>query len=107
MAIYSGQLINLVWRKGTVVEGYDPAKWRQDFAGAWMYYDAYGTIGNYGWEIDHIRPLSLGGEESINNLMPIQWQNNIIKANNYPEFKSMVSSDGNKNTRKEQTWIIK
>ncbi len=106
MAIYSGQLIDLVWRKGTVVPGYDPAKWRQDFAGAWMYYDAYGTIGEYGWEIDHIRPLSQGGEDSIINLIPIQWHNNMVKANNYPKFKSAVTSHGEHNIEMERSWEI-
>lgn len=106
MAIYSGQLRDLVWRKGTVVPGYDPAKWRQDFAGAWMYYDAYGTIGEYGWEIDHIRPLSQGGEDSIINLIPIQWRNNMVKANSYPKFKSVVTSHGEHNIEKERTWEI-
>ena len=106
MAIYSGQLRDLVWRKGKIVQGYDPAKWRKDFAGAWMYYDAFCLNGEYGWEIEHIRPLSQGGEASISNLMPIHWRNNMVKANNFPKFKSLITSDGEHNIEREQIWVI-
>lgn len=40
-----------VWDKAKKISGYDPDMWRQDFAGAWIRRDAYGTHTQYGWEI--------------------------------------------------------
>ncbi|KUG25132.1 hypothetical protein ASZ90_005048 [hydrocarbon metagenome] len=36
----------------------------------------------YGWEIDHIIPLSLGGTDDIANLQPLHWENNRKKSDN-------------------------
>jgi 5-methylcytosine-specific restriction endonuclease McrA len=73
--------IVLVWTKGIKVNGYDPAKIRQDVYGNWMFFDEYGQTTEYGWEIDHIRPSSLGGSDHISNLQPLWWRANRIKSN--------------------------
>lgn len=106
MVIYSEQVIELVWRKGQVVPGYNPSQWRKDFAGAWINRNAYGMQGDYGWGIDHKRPLSKGGEESISNLIPCQWLNNVAKGNSFPEFKSKITSKGERNVKSARVWII-
>ena len=52
----------LVWQKGTAIPGYDPAQWRRDAWGNALSFAAYGNRNSdYGWEIDHIRPVSEGG----------------------------------------------
>ena len=43
---------------------------RQDFGN---------TRSRYGWEIDHIIPLALGGNDDLSNLQPLQWENNRRK----------------------------
>ena len=98
-----------VWNKAKIVANNDPKIWRQDFAGAWIKYDDYGKCTNdtgYSWEIDHIKPQSKGGSDNLSNLQPMQWCNNRTKGDDYPNFKTSISSDGTKNIHKEQSWKI-
>ena len=39
---------------------------------------------HWGWEIDHIKPVSKGGTDDLSNLQPLQWENNRRKGDNYP-----------------------
>ena len=95
-----------IWEKAEKVEGYNPNIWRKDFAGAWIRKHDYGQRTMYGWSIDTICPLSCGGKMNIDNLMPIHWRNNICKADNYPSFKSCITSKDNKNIFLVQEWQI-
>ena len=50
-----------VWKKATVVPNVDSTKWRKDQCGAWIGWEYYGDrSSDYGWEIDHITPVSKG-----------------------------------------------
>lgn len=106
MADFTEQKIQNVWNKGLVVDGYDSSKYRKDFAGAWIQRDKYGLQEIYGWEIDHVYPESKGGDEQIINLRPMQWENNRSKANDYPNYKAVVTSDGNTNVSKEENKTV-
>jgi HNH endonuclease len=77
-------LILAVWNKGAVVSGYDPGMHRKDMCGAWMQFDQHGKEGDYGWEIDHIKPKALRGSDDLSNLQPLWWQNNRRKSDTYP-----------------------
>lgn len=97
----------LVWEKAQIVEGYNPSLYRKDSCGAWMAYTKYGDITNpYGWEIDHVYPQSLGGQNHYGNLRPMNWQNNRSKGNDYPSYQSMVKADGNKNVKNEDFFTV-
>jgi len=48
------------------------------------YSDHGNTEAKYGWEIDHIKPLAMGGLDNIDNLQPLQWENNRKKGDTYP-----------------------
>lgn len=96
-----------VWAKAKVVPGYNSNIYRKDFAGAWIKYEDYGKTSsdtNFGWEIDHKRPVSKGGSDDLSNLEPLQWCNNRTKGDEYPEFKTSISSENTHNIHKEQSW---
>lgn len=105
--IITQQLLDDVWAKAEPIRGYDSNVWRQDFAKAWINKNAYGTTGPYGWEIDHRKPQSQGGSDSLANLFPCQWENNRTKGDNYPKFKTSITSDGNRNVPSMQSWVVR
>jgi 5-methylcytosine-specific restriction endonuclease McrA len=85
-----------VWQKGEIVQGNDPSKKRKDRCGAWIEWDKYGITnenGN-GWEIDHIKPVEKGGDDTLSNLQPLQWQNNREKGDDYPASDYCIVSAG-------------
>lgn len=74
-----------VWNKGRVIPNFAPSDWRSDMCGMPMNYFEHGNTGSqHGWEIDHIKPVARDGSDSIDNLQPLQWENNRRKADNYP-----------------------
>ncbi len=75
-----------VWNKGVILPGEDSSKVRKDTCGAWIQWDKHGdtTENGYGWEIDHKKPVAKGGDDDVNNLQPLQWQNNRRKSDDYP-----------------------
>lgn len=78
-----------VWEKGRIIEQddkkYDSSIWRWDICGHVMKYPEHGnTNSKYGWEIDHIKPTSIGGTDALSNLQPLNWQNNRSKGDTYP-----------------------
>ncbi|HRG63851.1 MAG TPA: HNH endonuclease signature motif containing protein [Burkholderiales bacterium] len=88
-----------VWNKGAIVAGYDSTKYRKDQCDAWMIYNEYGNRSSvFGWEIDHISPNSSGGADTLSNLRPLQWQNNVDKSDG--RLKCNVSASGNQNVDK-------
>lgn len=77
--------VGAVWKKGRVIEGYDPATWRHDICGKVMKLSEYGnTNSQHGWEVDHIKPVATGGSDDLSNLQPLQWDNNRRKGDTYP-----------------------
>lgn len=95
-------VIQAIWEKGIIVEGYNSSLYRKDAAGAWIARDAFGdTSRDLGWEIDHVYPESLGGDNHFVNLRPMNWKNNRSKSDQYPQYIAAVISKDNKNIVKE------
>ena len=72
--------VQAVWDKGREIAEFDPAVWRHDDEGNVIKRDEYGNRdSDYGWEIDHIRPVSDGGSDDLVNLRPLQWAANASR----------------------------
>lgn len=106
MAVFDENIIEQVWQKATPVENNDPNIYRKDYAGAWIRRDQYGKQTEYGWEIDHLKPISLGGTDNILNLYPLQWNNKLSKSNDYPDWFTAKSAQGVHNVNKTQAWTV-
>ena len=83
--------IEAVWKKGIPEQGYP--SFRKDKCGASILRDNYGKSEKWGWEIDHIIPVSKEGSDELSNLQPLQWENNLAKGDGDPgQRKCAVTS---------------
>jgi len=82
--------IEAVWLKGTPEPQY--AGFRKDACGASMQRGKYGQTVQWGWEIDHIKPVAKGGGDELSNLQPLMWENNRHKSDDYPNWSCKVKS---------------
>lgn len=74
-----------VWWKGTPISDFDKKVWMHDKCGHVMKWSDHGDRDSkYGWEIDHIIPSSKGGTDALENLQPLNWNNNAAKGDKYP-----------------------
>lgn len=78
---FTQEELRIIFNKGQIASGMDPTQWRYDACGALMNFYSYGdtTPKGFGWEVDHIYPVSRGGQTVLANLQPLQWQNNRSK----------------------------
>lgn len=96
---FTEKQIQEVWEKATIVDKYDPDKYRKDQCEAWIIRESYGDRNsNFGWEIDHITTKSNGGGDELSNLRPLHWQNNLNKSDG--NLVCLITSQGNTNIKK-------
>jgi 5-methylcytosine-specific restriction endonuclease McrA len=99
--------VDRAWDNATKVDNYDPDQFRKDVCGAWIIRNHYGQRNSiYGWEIDHVYPQSLGGDNNEENLRAMQWENNLSKGDDYPSYKAVVQSEGNKNVHTDVQYTV-
>lgn len=76
--------IEMVWKKAT--KDWSFHFYRKDRCGSTMARHEYGKKTQYGWEIDHIIPVSEGGTDDLDNLQPLHWENNASKGELHPDL---------------------
>lgn len=81
-----------VWNRAQAVSGANANEYRKDACGAWIRWADYGTTNQYGWEIDHVKPVAKGGTDALANLQALHWRNNRQKGDNYPNWSCAVTS---------------
>ena len=87
---FDAATIEAVWKKGTQEAGLN--FFRKDPCGASIERSRYGKPEQWGWEIDHIKPVSKGGTDELSNLQPLQWENNRRKGDDFPKWECKVKS---------------
>jgi 5-methylcytosine-specific restriction endonuclease McrA len=68
--------ISEVWASVPACAGY---KTCIDPWGRQMNRDEYGKKSEFGWNIDHVKPISAGGLNDERNLQPLHWKSNKQK----------------------------
>ncbi|MBR4918796.1 MAG: hypothetical protein IKZ52_06245 [Bacteroidales bacterium] len=102
---YTKEIINSVWEKAKIVPN-NADQFRQDYAGAWIKKNEYNENTEFGWKIVVLKPRDNGGkEEDIENLLPFHWRNASEKGNKFPEWDSVLASEGVKNISEKKSWI--
>lgn len=99
---FSEDMIQKIWEKAQEIPGEDPALVRKDICGAVIHRHEFRHSSkplSFGWEIDHIKPLSQGGTDDYFNLQPLHWENNLAKGQEYPSWKCAVKGNGTQNER--------
>ena len=102
---FSKEIIEAVWLKGRTMGIY--ATLRVDAWGWTIVEQDHGNIrSRYGWEIDHIVPVAQGGTDELDNLQPLQWENNrrkdeiqgltAAKTNPQPQPRHVSTDSGSK-----------
>ena len=68
-------IVEAVWGKATISSEHPPL--RLDPYGALIWKEGYGNMNSrFGWEIGYRKPLDNGGRDELDNLQPLQWENN-------------------------------
>jgi hypothetical protein len=106
MGNFSALIINLIWEKATIIDPEYKDKFRQDSCGAWIEKDKYGKEDIYGWEINHVFPISKGGDDNIINLRAMHWLNHLSKKDFYPCYKCVIKAKKSKNFATEEIMIV-
>lgn len=104
---FSEDIKRQVWDKARTEPGLDENMFRKDACGAWIMWEKYGNRENvFGWEIDHVFPVRLGGDDNIENLRALHCLNNASKGDDYPSYMAAVTAEGYDNIRKKREMTV-
>ena len=105
-----------IWNKCQISPLYDKEKVRKDSCGAWILYTEFGNSSSpFGWEIDHICPISKLRKygidfekiDNIINLRALNIKNNRSKGDSYPVYTSTTTAvNDERNHDIEETYVV-
>ena len=76
-----------VWAKAKLDSEHHPEEYRRDICGNLIRFEDFDDRNSeFGWEIDHIKPISQGGSDYLFNLQPLHWRSNSAKAE-HPDWQ--------------------
>ena len=88
---FDAATIQAVWNKAEVTRKHAPLK--TDALGSLIWREGYeSTNSKLGWEIDHIKPVSQGGGDELENLQALQWENNRRKRDAVLDLQSQIAA---------------
>lgn len=61
--------VEATWERASKVRGENPDVWRRDEVSKKIRKASYGTVGEFGWEVDHRKPVSKGGSDDARNFV--------------------------------------
>lgn len=100
------ELIMQIWEKAGIIEGLDPTLFRTDVCGAIMSWNHRNQDSSFGWVIDHIYPVSKGGDDQLINLRAMNIANARSKGNDYPVYRSAVTMDVDDNVPYDKAYRV-
>ena len=72
------------WNRAALIFNLDCNVWRTDRFGLSIKWSDYGNRDSlYGWELDHIVPISKGGSDEEHNLQALHWRCNTAKSDRF------------------------
>lgn len=99
--------IEYCWNHANIVKGYDKDTIRKDVCGAWILKEHYGLKDSeFGWEIDHVFPIIMGGDDFEQNIRAMHCKNNESKGDDYPVYESVIRAYGIKNVKLKSDCIV-
>lgn len=99
-------LRDFIWHRAIEIPGFDPNNVRLDYAGAIIHWDEFEKEGAYGWVISPILPISKGGNYGLMSLIPWHHKNAKAKNEDYPYYRTVLSSKEGVNVEQCQGWCL-
>ena len=96
---WSKSKLNDIFQKAEWVSDSGDTEIRKDKCGTKIRRGSYGSRSKLGWEVDHITPVSAGGDDELQNLQPLQWENNRSKGDKTgPDYSEWLHKNRYLNT---------
>lgn len=80
------------WTACSPLDGRPPSEYRVDAYGNLIVWSHHGKQGDYGWEVDHVHPVGLGGPDALDNLRALHWKKNRQLGAEVPEIRKALGT---------------